>query len=224
MKVKAKTTLPHQLSDHLTVWTQPNDQIIDKELHFHKVSVIPHDVKPVWTQPQNHNYLKDENFPNNNHPKSRKQRRILSYMNQTAGHLGLYNPNFSILTLEKKKDYNFFWLKLPLQKLLPRPYVLINKNNNAYLPILMYQIHPFSSPTPIFHKCQELIIRLNKLANNCQNITINTEMLYGIMKGIGFCHFLDSGKSAVVYARKSGLTKETIYEDNKQWSTLQEFY
>ncbi|MBW0564183.1 hypothetical protein O181_103898 [Austropuccinia psidii MF-1] len=87
----------------------------------------------------------------------------------------------------------------------------------------MYHIHPFSSPTPVFHKLQKLIITLNKLSNNRHNITTNSDMLDGIMKGIGFHQGSDSGKSAGVYARKSGLTKKTIDEDNEQWSTLQEF-
>ncbi|MBW0557798.1 hypothetical protein O181_097513 [Austropuccinia psidii MF-1] len=174
--------IPHKLSDHFTVGTQPH----------------------------NNNDLTDENSLHYNHSKTRQQRRILCYMNQTAGHLGLYNHNFSILTLDKKSNKNASWLKLPPLKLLPRPYVLINRHNKPYFPILMYQIHPFRSPTPIFHKLQKLIITLNKLANNRQNITTNSDMLYGIMKGIGFFQGSNSGKSAGVYARKAGLTKNKL--------------
>ncbi|MBW0534506.1 hypothetical protein O181_074221 [Austropuccinia psidii MF-1] len=87
----------------------------------------------------------------------------------------------------------------------------------------MYQIHPFSSLTPIFHKLQKLIITLNKLENNRQNITTNSDILDGIMKGIGFCQGSDSGKYAGVYERKAGLTKKTIDEYNEQWSTFKEF-
>ncbi|MBW0513638.1 hypothetical protein O181_053353 [Austropuccinia psidii MF-1] len=148
---------------------------------------------------------------------------MLLYMNQTADQLGLYNPSFSLITLDKKKNVNSSWLKLPPHKQLPRPYVVINRHNNPYLPIFMYQIHPFRSPTPIFHKLPKLIITLNKLANNHQNITTISDMLDGIMKGIGFCQGSDLGKSAGVYARKEGLTKKTIYEDNEEWSTPQEF-
>ncbi|MBW0561827.1 hypothetical protein O181_101542 [Austropuccinia psidii MF-1] len=209
--------ISHQSSDHLTVGTQPN------ELNVPKLSLIPHDVKSVGTQPHNHDDLTDENFLKHNKPKSRKQRRMLLYMNQKAAQLGLYNPSFFILTLGKKKNENASWLKLPQHKQLPRPYVLINRHNKPYLPIFMYQIHPFSSPTPVFHKIQKLIITLNKLANNRQNITTNSDMLDGIMKGIGFCQGSDSGRSSGVYARKVGLTQKTIDEDNEQWSTLQEF-
>ncbi|MBW0566707.1 hypothetical protein O181_106422 [Austropuccinia psidii MF-1] len=214
--ITPSTAIPHQLSDHLTVGTQPNDQMIFNELNVPKRSVIPHDLKPFGTQPHNNNDLTDENSLKNNHPKSRQQRRILFYMNQTAGQLGLYNPNFSILTLDEKKNENPSWLKLPPHKLLPRPYELINRHNKPYLPILMYQIHPFRIPTPVFHKLQKSIITLNKLANNHQNITINSVILDGIMKGIGFCQGSDSGKLAGAYARKVGLTKETIDEDNEQ--------
>ncbi|MBW0476715.1 hypothetical protein O181_016430 [Austropuccinia psidii MF-1] len=148
---------------------------------------------------------------------------MLLYMNQTEDQLGLYNPSFSILTLEKKKNENASWLKLPPHKQLPRPYVLINRHNNPYLPISMYQIHPFRSPTPVFHKLQKLIITSNKLAKNCQNITTNYDILDGIMKEIGLCQGSDSGKSSGVYERKAGLTKKTIDEDNEQWSTLHKF-
>ncbi|MBW0556172.1 hypothetical protein O181_095887 [Austropuccinia psidii MF-1] len=215
--------IPHQLSDHLTVETQPNYQMIVNELNVPKISLIPHDVEPVGTQPHNENDITGENSLNYNHPNTRQQRRMLSYLNQTAGQLGLYNPIFSIITLDKKNNGNASWLKLPPHKLLLRPYVLINRHNNPYLPIFMYQIHPFSSPTPVFHKLQKLIIKLNNLAKNHQNITTNSDMLDGIMKGIGFRQGSDSGKSAGVYARKAGLTKKTIDEDNEQWSTLQEF-
>ncbi|MBW0545748.1 hypothetical protein O181_085463 [Austropuccinia psidii MF-1] len=137
-------------------------------------------------------------------------------MNQTEGHLGIYNPKLSILKLDKKKDENASWLKLPPQKLLPRAYVLINKHNNPYLTILMYQIHPFRSPKPVFHKIQKLIITLNKLANNCQNITTSSDILDGIMKRIRFFQGSDSGKLAWVYASKEGLTKQTMDENNMQ--------
>ncbi|MBW0561702.1 hypothetical protein O181_101417 [Austropuccinia psidii MF-1] len=177
----------HHSSDHLTVGTQPNDQMIANELNVPKLSSIPHDVKPVWTQPHKHNYLTDENSFNHNKPKSIQKTRMLLYMNQTAGHLGLYNPSFCILTLDKKKNENSCWLKLPPHKQLSRPYVLIDRHKKPYLPIFIYQIHPFSSPTPIFDKLQKLIITLNKLAKNCQNITTNSDMLDGIMKGIRFC-------------------------------------
>ncbi|MBW0561524.1 hypothetical protein O181_101239 [Austropuccinia psidii MF-1] len=215
--------ISHQSFDHLIVGTQPNDQMIVNELNVPKLSLIPHDVKPVGTQPHNHDYLTDENSLNHNKPKSRQQRRMILYTKQTAGQLGLYNPSFSILTLDKKKNENASWVKLPSHKKLPRPYVLINRHNKPYLPIFMYQIHPFSSPTPVFHKLQNLIITLNKLANNRQNITTNSDMLDGIMKGIGFCQGSYSGKSAGVYARKAGLTKKKIDDDNEQWSALQEF-
>ncbi|MBW0540393.1 hypothetical protein O181_080108 [Austropuccinia psidii MF-1] len=162
-KLTPSLAIPHQLSDHLTIGTQPNDQMIVNELNVPKISVIPHDLKPVGTKPHNHNYLKDDNSLNHNHPKSRQQRRMLCYMNQTAGQLGLYNPNFSITTLDKKNNENASWLKLPQHKLLPRPYVLINRDNKPYFPIIMYKIHPFRSPTPVFHKLQKLIIKLNKL-------------------------------------------------------------
>ncbi|MBW0481980.1 hypothetical protein O181_021695 [Austropuccinia psidii MF-1] len=184
--------------------------MIVNELNVPKLSLIPHDVKPVGTQPHNHNDLTEENSLNHNHPNTRQQRRMLSYMNQTAGQLGLYNPNFSILILEKKNNENSSWLKLPPHKLLPGRYVIISRHNKPYLPIFMYQIHPFSSPTPVFHKLQKLIITLNKLSNNCHNITTNSDMLDGIIKGIGFFQGSDSGKSAGVYARKAGLTKKTI--------------
>ncbi|MBW0571560.1 hypothetical protein O181_111275 [Austropuccinia psidii MF-1] len=79
--------IPHQSSDHLTVGTQPNDHMIVNKLHVPKLSLIPHDLKPVGTQPHNHNDLTDENSLNHNKPKSRQQRRILLYMNQTADQL-----------------------------------------------------------------------------------------------------------------------------------------
>ncbi|MBW0540470.1 hypothetical protein O181_080185 [Austropuccinia psidii MF-1] len=182
-----------------------------------KITLIAHVVKPVGTQPHNHNDLTDENSLNHNKPRSRQQRRMLLYMNQTADQCGLCDPSFSIITLDKKKNVNASWLKLSPHKQLPRPYVLINRHKNPYLPIFMYQIHPFSSPTPVFHKLQKLIITLNKLANNCQNITTSSDILDGIMKGIGFLQGSDLGKSAGVYARKAGLTKKTIDEDNEKW-------
>ncbi|MBW0553996.1 hypothetical protein O181_093711 [Austropuccinia psidii MF-1] len=209
--------IPHQSSDQLTVGTQPNDQMIFNELNVPKLSLIPHFVKPVGTQPHNHNDLTNENSLNHNKPKSRQQRRILLYMNQTADQLGIYNNSFSILKLDKKKNVNASWLKLPPHKQLPRPYVLINRHNNPYLPIFMYQINPLSSPTPIFHKIQKLIITLNKLTNNRQNITTGSDMLDGIMKGIGFHQGSDLGKSSGAYARKAGLTKKKIDEDNEKW-------
>ncbi|MBW0567768.1 hypothetical protein O181_107483 [Austropuccinia psidii MF-1] len=172
---------------------------------------IPHklsDCFTVGTQPHNHNDLTDENYLYYNHSKTRQQRIILCYMNQTAGQLGLYNPNFSILILDKKNNENASWLKLPPHKLLPRPYVLINRHNKPYFPILMYQIHPFRSPTPVFHQLQKLIIRLNNLANNHQNITTNCDMLDVIMKGIGFGQGSNSVKPAGFYARKVVLTKK----------------
>ncbi|MBW0538298.1 hypothetical protein O181_078013 [Austropuccinia psidii MF-1] len=189
-QLSCSLAIPHQSSDHLTVGTQPNDQMIVNKLNLPKISLIPHDLKPVGTQPHNHNYLTDENSLNHNKPKSRQQRRMLLYMNQTADQLGLYSPSFSILTLDKKKNENSSWLKLPPHQQLPRPY-----SNTC----------------------------LHKLENNRQNITTNSDMLDGIMKGIGFCQGSDSGRSSGVYARKAGLTKKTIDEDNEQWSTLQEF-
>ncbi|MBW0570486.1 hypothetical protein O181_110201 [Austropuccinia psidii MF-1] len=144
-------------------------------------------------------------------------------MNQTEGKLGLYNPNLSILTLQKKNKENSSFLKLPPHKQLPRPYVLINRYNKPYLNILMYRIHPLRSPTPVFHKLQKLIIKLNKLANNHQNITTDSDILYEIIEGIGFCKGSDSNELAGVYARKMGLTKKTIDEDNEKWSTLKKF-
>ncbi|MBW0552773.1 hypothetical protein O181_092488 [Austropuccinia psidii MF-1] len=176
-KLSPSLAIPHQLSDHLTIGTQPNYQMIFNELNVPKLSLIPHDVKPFGTQPHNHNDLKEENSLNHNHPNIRQQRRMLSYMNQMAVQLGLYNSNFSIITLDKKNDENASWLKLPPQKLLPRPYVLINRDNKPYLPIFMYQIQPLRMPTPIFHKLQKLIIKLNKLAKSHHNITIKSDML-----------------------------------------------
>ncbi|MBW0521144.1 hypothetical protein O181_060859 [Austropuccinia psidii MF-1] len=215
-KLSPSLAFPQQLSDHLTVGTQPNDQMIVNELNVPKISLTPHDVKPVGTQPHNKNDLTKDNSLNHNHPNTRQQRRMLSFINQTAGQLGLYNPNFSIITLDKKNNENASRLKLPPHKMLLRPYVLINRHNKPYLPIFMYQIHPFSSPAPVFHKLQKLIITLNKLANNRHNITTNSDMLDEIMKGIGFHQGLDSGKSAGVYARKAGLTQKEIDEDNAQ--------
>ncbi|MBW0552375.1 hypothetical protein O181_092090 [Austropuccinia psidii MF-1] len=87
----------------------------------------------------------------------------------------------------------------------------------------MYQIHPFRSPTPIFHKLQKFIIKFNKISNRCKNITTNTDMLDRIMKRIGFFQGSDSSKLAGVYEREAGLTKQMIDEDNKQLSTLKEF-
>ncbi|MBW0557934.1 hypothetical protein O181_097649 [Austropuccinia psidii MF-1] len=222
-KPSLSLAITHKLYHKLTVGTQKNDQMIVNEMNVPKLSLILHDLKPVGTQPHNHNDLTNEKSLNHNQPKSRQQRRMRLYMNQTEGHIGLYNPNFSILTLDKKKNGNAYWLKLPPHKQLPRPYVLINRHNKPYFPIFMYQIHPFTSPKPISHKTQKLIITLNKLANNRQNITTNSDMLDGIRKGIGFHQGSDSGKSAGVCARKEGLTKNTIDEDNEQWSALQEF-
>ncbi|MBW0588412.1 hypothetical protein O181_128127 [Austropuccinia psidii MF-1] len=111
--------IPHQLSDHLPVGTQPNDQMISNEMNFPKLYVIPHYLKAVGTKSHNHNDLTDENYLNHNHPKSRQQIRIIGYMNKTEGQLGLYNPKFLILTLDKKKDLNFSFLKLIPQKILP---------------------------------------------------------------------------------------------------------
>ncbi|MBW0466807.1 hypothetical protein O181_006522 [Austropuccinia psidii MF-1] len=219
-KLYPSLAIPHQLSDHLTVWTQPNDQMIVNELNVPKLSLTPHDVNPIGTQPHNHNYSTEENSLKHNHPNTRQQRRMISYMNQTAGQPGLYNPNFSILTLDKKNSENASWLKLPPQKLLPIPYVLINRHNKPYLPIFMYQIHPFSSPTPVSHKLQKLIITLNKLENSPHNITTNSDMLDGIMKGIGFRQGSDFDKSAGVYARRVGLTKKQLM---KIMSNVQHF-
>ncbi|MBW0557163.1 hypothetical protein O181_096878 [Austropuccinia psidii MF-1] len=207
-KLTPSLAFHHQLSDYLTVGTQPNDQMIVNELNVPKNSLIPHDVKPVGTQRHNKNDLTEENSLDHNHPNTRQQRRMLSYMNQTSVQLGLYNPNFYIITLDKKNNENASWLKIPPHKRLPRPYVLINRHNKPYLPIFMYQIHPFSSPTPVFHKLQKLIITLNELSNNHHNITTNSDMLDGIMKGMGFRQGWDSGKSSGVYARKAGLTKK----------------
>ncbi|MBW0559051.1 hypothetical protein O181_098766 [Austropuccinia psidii MF-1] len=103
-KLSPSLAFPYQLSDHLTVGTQPNDQMIFNELNVPNISLIHNDLKPVGTQPHNQNYLTEENSLNHNHPNTRQQRRMLSYMNQTAGQLGLYNPNFSIITLDKKKN------------------------------------------------------------------------------------------------------------------------
>ncbi|MBW0526180.1 hypothetical protein O181_065895 [Austropuccinia psidii MF-1] len=136
-KLSPSLAIPHQLSDHLTVGTQPNDQMIVNELNVPKLPLIPHDVKHVGTQPHNHNDLTEENSLHNNHPNTIQQRRMLSYINQTAGQLGLYNLNFSILTLDKKNNENATWLKLPPHKLLPRPYVLINRHKKPYLTIFM---------------------------------------------------------------------------------------
>ncbi|MBW0535286.1 hypothetical protein O181_075001 [Austropuccinia psidii MF-1] len=202
--------ISHKSSDHLTVGTQPNDQMIVNELNVTKLSLIPDYVNPIGTQLHNNNDLTYENSLNNNHPNSRQQRGMLSYMSQTAGQLDFYNTNFSILTLDKKNNENASWLKRHTHKLLPRPYVLINRHNKPYLPIFMYQIHQFRSPTPVLHKLQKLIIKLNKLANNHHNITTNSDMLDGIMKGIGFHQGSDSGESTGVYARKVGLTKKKL--------------
>ncbi|MBW0563467.1 hypothetical protein O181_103182 [Austropuccinia psidii MF-1] len=193
-KPSLSLAIPHQSSDHLTVGIQPNDQMIVNELNVPKLSLIPYDLNPVETQPHNHNDLTNENFFNHNQPKSRQQRRMWLYMNQISGHLAVYTPKFSILTLYKKKNLNSSWLKLPPHKQLPRPYVIINRHNKPYFPNFMYQIHPFSIPTPIFHKLQEFIITLKKLSNNHQNITTNFNILDGIMKGIGFFQGSDSGK------------------------------
>ncbi|MBW0477750.1 hypothetical protein O181_017465 [Austropuccinia psidii MF-1] len=139
---------------------------------------------PVRTKLHTHNDLTDDISLNHNHPNSRKQKIMLGYMNQTEGHHGLYNPQFSILTLDKKKDDNASWLKLTRQKLLPRPSLLIIKHNKPYLPILMYQINPFSSLALVFHQLQRLIITINKAADNHKNITTKTYILDGILKGI----------------------------------------
>ncbi|MBW0530429.1 hypothetical protein O181_070144 [Austropuccinia psidii MF-1] len=71
-KLSPSLAIPHQLSDHLTVETQPNVQMIVNELNLPKISVILHDLKPVGTQPHNHNDLKEENSLDHNHPKSRQ--------------------------------------------------------------------------------------------------------------------------------------------------------
>ncbi|MBW0483875.1 hypothetical protein O181_023590 [Austropuccinia psidii MF-1] len=99
-------SFPHKSSDNLIVVTQPNDHMISNELNVPNLSLIPHEGMPVGTQPQNHNNLMAEKSLNHTHSNSRQQGRILGYMNQKAGHLDLYNPNFSKLTLYKKKDYN----------------------------------------------------------------------------------------------------------------------
>ncbi|MBW0513982.1 hypothetical protein O181_053697 [Austropuccinia psidii MF-1] len=130
----------------------------------------------VGTQPHNNIDLINDVSLNHNAQVRRKQRRMLVYMNQTSGLLAIYNPNFSILTLEKKKDYNASFLKLPPQNLLPRPYVLINQHDNPYFQILMYQVNPFSRLTPFFHQLETFIIMLNK-------ISTKTDILHGVMKG-----------------------------------------
>ncbi|MBW0507887.1 hypothetical protein O181_047602 [Austropuccinia psidii MF-1] len=128
-KPTTSLTILHQLSDNLTVGTEPNDQMIFIELNVPKLSVISHDLNSLRTQPQNHSDLTDYNYLNHNHPKSRQQRRMLCYMNQTKVQLGIYNPSFSILILDKDNNEHASWLKLSPPKLLPRPYVLIKRHN-----------------------------------------------------------------------------------------------
>ncbi|MBW0553422.1 hypothetical protein O181_093137 [Austropuccinia psidii MF-1] len=160
--------------------------MISNELNVPNLSVISHHFIPFRTQHHNHNDLTNGISLNHNHARYRQQRKTLGYMNQRAGHLGIYDPNFSILTLEKTKYENASWLKIPPQKLLYRPYKLINKHNKPYFQILVYQIHQFRSPTPVFHELEKLIIKLNKPSNNHQNITTNSDMSDGIMKGMRF--------------------------------------
>ncbi|MBW0536808.1 hypothetical protein O181_076523 [Austropuccinia psidii MF-1] len=105
-KLSHSLAIPHQSSDQLTVGNQPNEQMIVNELNVPKLSLIHYALKPVGTQPHNHNDLTDENSFNHNKSKSRQQRRMLLYMNQTEDQLGLYNPSFSLLTLDKKKIEN----------------------------------------------------------------------------------------------------------------------
>ncbi|MBW0527448.1 hypothetical protein O181_067163 [Austropuccinia psidii MF-1] len=229
MKAHLKNSLTHsfainqQFSDHLTVSTQKNEQMIANELSFHNLSVSPHYLLTVRTQLHNNIDFPDEILLKHNSQECRKQRRILVYMNQRKGQLGIYNPNFSVCTLDKKEDNNASWLKLPLQKLLARPFILINNHNNPYLSIIIYQVLTFSSPTLVFHTRQKVIITLNELSTNCQNITKNTDILYAIRKGIGFCQVLNSGKLAGVYSRKAELTKQKIDDYNNKWSKLQDF-
>ncbi|MBW0586100.1 hypothetical protein O181_125815 [Austropuccinia psidii MF-1] len=158
--------------------------MIANDFNVPNLSGISHYLIPVRTKLHTHNDLTDDISLNHNNPKSRKQKRMLGYMNQTEGHHGLYNPKFSILTLDKKKDDNASWLKLTPQKLLPRPSLLIIKHNKPYLPILMYQINPSSSPALVFHQLKRLIIKINKAAENHKNITTKTYILDGILKGI----------------------------------------
>ncbi|MBW0568834.1 hypothetical protein O181_108549 [Austropuccinia psidii MF-1] len=74
-KLSLSSAIPHQLSYHLTVGTQPNDQMIVNELNVPKISLIPHAVKPVGTQPHNQNYFTEENSLNNNHLNTRQQKK-----------------------------------------------------------------------------------------------------------------------------------------------------
>ncbi|MBW0462349.1 hypothetical protein O181_002064 [Austropuccinia psidii MF-1] len=155
-KLPLSLAIPHKLSDNLTVGAQRNYPMISNELNVPTLSVIPNDVINDGTKPHHHNSLTDDISLNDTNPKSREQRKMLGYMNQTTGKLGIYTTKFFILTLGKKKDDNALWLKLPPQKLLPRPYVLINKHNKTYFPIIMYQINPLSSPTPVLHQVQKV--------------------------------------------------------------------
>ncbi|MBW0460877.1 hypothetical protein O181_000592 [Austropuccinia psidii MF-1] len=104
--------IPHESSDHWTFGTQPNHQMIANEFNVPHLSVSPGDAMNFGTQPHNNDDLTDDVETNNNNTNSRQQKRILGYMNQTAVQLGIYDPKFSILTLEKKNNDNSSWLKL----------------------------------------------------------------------------------------------------------------
>ncbi|MBW0507828.1 hypothetical protein O181_047543 [Austropuccinia psidii MF-1] len=145
--------------------------------------------------------------PEDNNTKTNHKRKLTQFQTQhihdskqIMSHLGHSNTaykNFSTISIDKKSS-NVSWLKLPSINTLLHPYVLIDKTENPFLPVIICDITPFDLSSGHSKILKDLIMTLMSLSQNSHKIKTNKQLLGGIMKVFGFCPGSCSGKSSGV--------------------------
>ncbi|MBW0469090.1 hypothetical protein O181_008805 [Austropuccinia psidii MF-1] len=115
-----------------------------------------------------------ENHEDNNTEKNDKRKLTQSQIQhihdskQIMSHLGHSNTaykNFPTISIDKKSD-NASGLKLPSVNTLPHPYVLIDKTQKPFLPVIIYEITPFDISSGQSQILKDLIMKLISLSQN----------------------------------------------------------
>ncbi|MBW0463229.1 hypothetical protein O181_002944 [Austropuccinia psidii MF-1] len=154
-------------SDDVMVRTKPSSAHHQNDLKDDETIVPPLDVM-VRTKPKIENH-EDNNTQNNYKRKlTQFQRQHFHDSKQIMSHLGHSNTEykkFLNISIDKKLA-NSSWLKLPSINTLPHPYVLIDKTNKPFLPVIIYEITPFEVSSGHSQILKDLIMTLISLSQN----------------------------------------------------------
>ncbi|MBW0460563.1 hypothetical protein O181_000278 [Austropuccinia psidii MF-1] len=165
-------------SDDVMVRTKPDSENHQNDLN-HVETTVSHLDGMVRTKPNiEHN---EYNNTQTNHKRKLTQfqrqhihdsKQIMSYL----CHSNKAYKNFPTILIDKKSA-NCSWLKLLSINTLPHPYLLIDKTNKPFLPVIIYEITPFELSSGHSQILKDHLMKLMALSQNRKEVKTNKQVL-----------------------------------------------